>query len=248
MRETLRTLRLMVAISVRADAVRSVGAVVTAIGQEASLPFVAIGLKTITDGVLDGSRSHAMRGVLIVLAVATVNRLCAHASLNVRMRLRENTQLYLDTHVMDLTASIPGMEHHERPDYLDQVELIRSERNYLANPFNPISWTLASIVQTVSTVGLLAGVHPALALLPLLGVPTAWATGIGEHRMVRLIDGQAEQLRVLRDFYDLTTKPESAKEVRVFGIAEELLRSPSPQRTPEGDRACTSRQRNQRRE
>ncbi|HEX4905325.1 MAG TPA: hypothetical protein VFU93_07730, partial [Acidimicrobiales bacterium] len=171
MRSALRTLALMVRISLAADTPRSIGAVITAVGQEASLPFRAIGLKVLTDGVASADRSQAVRGVALVLGVLAVHRVMLHASLNIRMRLRENTQLYLDSHVMGLTAGIPGMEHHERPEYLDQVELIRNERGYLANPFNPISWTIASILQGVSTLGLLAGVHPVIALLPLFGIP-----------------------------------------------------------------------------
>ena len=224
MRSAIRTVALMVQISMRADAVRSVFAVVTAVGQMASLPLRAIGLKVMTDAFVDGDRSQALRGVAIVLGLTAVHRLMVHASLNVRMRLRENTQLYLDSHIMGLTAGIPGLEHHERPEYLDQVELIRNERGYLANPFNPISWTIASLVQGASTLGLLVGVHPVLALLPTLGLATAWASGHGEQRLIALIDGQAEGNRVLRHHYELTTKHESAKEVRIFGLTDELLR------------------------
>lgn len=224
MRSALRTVVLMVRISVRADAVRSLFAVVTAVGQMASLPLRAIGLKVMTDGFVDGHRPTAIRGVVIILALTAVHRLMLHASLNVRMRLRENTQLYLDTHVMALTAGIPGLEHHERPEYLDEVELIRNERGYLANPFNPISWTIASLVQGGATLALLVGVHPAIALLPLFGIGTAWASGRGEQRLVSLIDGQAEGNRVLRHHYELATLPASAKEVRIFGLTEELLR------------------------
>jgi ATP-binding cassette subfamily B protein len=214
----------MVAISWRADPVRSIAAVITAVGQMASVPFMAIGLRTLTNGIVAHDSGTALRGVAVIVGCALVSRLCTHASLNVRMRLRENTQLYLDTHIMGLTAGVPGMEHHERPEYLDQVELIRTERHYLANPFNPISWTIASIVQGISMIGLLAGVHPLLALLPLLGAPTAWASGAGQQRLARLVDEQSESNRVLRHFYELATKPESAKEIRVFGIAEEVLR------------------------
>ncbi|MBW3639327.1 MAG: ABC transporter ATP-binding protein/permease [Actinobacteria bacterium] len=224
MREWLRTISMMVAISLRADAPRSAAAVLTAVGQMASLPFQAIGLKILTDGVVARDSGHAFRGVAVVLLFALLNRLSAHASLNIRMRLRESTQLYVDTHIMGLTAGLPSIEHHERPEYLDQVELIRTERGYLANPFNPISWTVASIVQGISIIALLAGVHPALAFLLLLGVPTARAAGTGQQRLVALVDGQSEANRLLRHFYDLTTKPESAKEVRVFGVADELLR------------------------
>jgi len=222
-RDWLRTIAMMVTISIRADAPRSAAAVVTAVGQMASLPFLAIGLKLFADGVVAGQASDAMTGVALVLGFALLNRLATHASLNVRMRLRENTQLYLDTQIMDLTAGIPGMEHHERPEYLDQVELIRTERHYLANPFNPISWTFASIVQGIGMIGLLAGVNPLLALLPILGIPIAWASGAGQQRLARLVDRQSEQQRQLRHFYDLTTKPESATEVRVFGLTDELL-------------------------
>lgn len=223
MRDWLRTIAMMVTISVRADAPRSAAAVVTAVGQMASLPFLAIGLKRFADGVVAGEPSEAMNGVAVVLGFALINRLATHASLNVRMRLRENTQLYLDSHIMGLTAGIPGMEHHERPDYLDQVELIRTERNYLANPFNPISWTFASVVQGISMIGLLAGVNPLLALLPILGIPIAWASGAGQQRLATLVERQSEHQRLLRHFYDLTTKPESATEVRVFGLTDELL-------------------------
>ena len=224
MRSALRTLALMVQISWRADAARSVFAVITAVGQMASLPLRAIGLKILTDGFVAADRSETLRGAAVVLALSALHRLMLHASLNVRMRLRENTQLYLDSHIMDLTAGIPGLEHHERPEYLDQVELIRNERGYLANPFNPISWTIASIFQSASVVAMLVGVHPALALLPLFGIPTAWATGRGEYRLVALVDGQAEGNRVLRHHFELATKPESAKEVRIFGLTDELLR------------------------
>ena len=223
MRSAIRTVVLMVQISMRADAMRSVFAVITAVGQMATLPLRAIGLKVMTDGFVAGSSSQTARGVVIVVGLTALHRVMVHASLNVRMRLRENTQLYLDTHIMELTAGIPGLEHHERPEYLDEVELIRNERGYLANPFNPISWTIASIVQGASTLALLAGVHPVLALLPLFGAGTAWATAHGEQRLVQLIDRQAEGNRVLRHHYELATLPASAKEVRIFGLADELL-------------------------
>ena len=223
MRSALRTVALMVRISMRADAPRSVAAVITAVGQMASLPFRAIGMKIMIDGIVDGDRGHAIRGVIVLLALTATNRVMTHASLNVRMRLRENTQLYLDAHVMHLTAGIHGMEHHERPEYLDQVELIRTERGYLANPFNPISWTIASIVQSFSTLGLLAGVNPVIALLPVVGIASAWVAGHNEQRMIDLLERQAEPNRILRHLYELTSQPLAAKEVRIFGLTDELL-------------------------
>jgi ATP-binding cassette subfamily B protein len=223
MREVLRGIRLMVTISWRADKARSVWAVVTASGQYVVLPLRAVGLAVMTNGIVGGSESEAITGVVVVVGASALNRLLAWASLNVRMRLREHTQLYLDTHLMALTAGIPGVEHHELPEYLDSMERLRSERPALANPFNPLSWTFASLVQCVVVMVILAGVHPALALLPLLGLPAARAASNAETRSIALFDEQAERRRVLRHFLELATEPAPAKEVRIYGLADELL-------------------------
>jgi ATP-binding cassette subfamily B protein len=213
----------MVAISWRADRVRSVVAALTATGQFVVLPVRAYGLKVLIDGVVAQRTSQATVGVALMIGLSAANRLMAWASLNVRMRLREHTQLYLDSHLMGLTAGIPGIEHHELPEYLDGVERLRTERPYLANPFNPISWTVASLLQALTVVVLLVGVHPLLALLPLFGLPAAIATAHAEQRSIELLDRQAEPSRVLRHLMELATEPGPAKEVRIYGLGPELL-------------------------
>jgi ATP-binding cassette subfamily B protein len=219
----LRTVWLMLAISLRADRARSIAALVTSSLQMIVLPLRAIGLKVITDGVVGHHMTRALVGASLIVTLTALNRIMALISLTVRMRLRENTQLYLDTHLMGLTAGIPGIAHHELPEYLDRVELLRNERNYLANPFNPISWTLASVLQGASAIALLASVDPLLALLPLAGAPAALASVRAQQRASALVDSQAEDNRVLRHLLDLTTEPGPAKEIRLYGLSGELL-------------------------
>ena len=187
--------RLMVEISWRADRGRSVAALVTASGQMIAAPLIAWSVKRLVDGVVAHDRSTALLGALLLVGFTAGGRLMTWASFNVRMRLRENTQVYLDARLMALTAGIPGIEHHERPEYLDKVELLREEREYLANPFNPISWSLASVVQAVGVVALLAAVNPWLLLLPLFGLPSVLATFAAEQADVRLRESQAEPER-----------------------------------------------------
>jgi ATP-binding cassette subfamily B protein len=221
--KALRTLWLMLAISMRADRPRSVVALVAASLQMMVLPVRAIGLKLVTDGLVRHESPRALVGASLVVGLTVLNRVAALVSLTVRMRLRENTQLYLDSYLMQLTAGIPGIAHHELPEYLDRVELLRNERNYIANPFNPISWTLASILQAVSAVALLASVDPWIALLPIAGAPAAFATVRAQQRANTLLESQAEENRVLRHLLELTTEPGAAKEVRLYGLAGELL-------------------------
>jgi ATP-binding cassette, subfamily B, bacterial len=223
MRDSLRALRLMLAISWRSDRVRTAVALLTASSQYLVLPLRAVGLELLANGAASGSVANAVGGVALVVALTAVNRLSAWTSFNVRMRLRENTQLYLDTHLMERMAGIPGIAHHELPEYLDEMERLRNERPYLANPFNPISWTAASIAQTVVVMVLLGSVNPLFALLPLFGLPAAKGTADAEKRAIGVLDAQAEENRTLRHLLHLATDPGPAKEVRVFELGDELI-------------------------
>jgi ATP-binding cassette subfamily B protein len=219
----MRSLQLMVLLSLRADAPRSFGAVVAAVGAMAAQPFRTIGLKLITDGVVATNLTPILVGVVLIGGLQAASRLLAWASFNFRMRLRENTQLYLDSYVMELTAGIAGIEHHERPEYLDHLELIRNEQWLIANPFNPISWSLASIVQVASAFVLLAAVDPRLILLPVAGIPAVAATVYAQRVLARVREQHAEVNRRLRHLQDLTTNPSTAKEVRIFELIGALM-------------------------
>jgi ATP-binding cassette, subfamily B, bacterial len=213
----------MILISWRADAPRSIAAVVTAALQVVTLPLRAIGLREITDGVVQHSVNTAVIGVLVIVSLTAASRVMAWASLNVRVRLRENTQLYLDSYLMELTAGIPGIEHHERPDYLDRVEMVRAERWALANPFNPISWTLAGVLQVLSVFVLLAGVHPLLLLIPIGGIPSIVSTIAAQRAATRMRESQAEPNRLGRHYAELAMEPAAAKEIRIFGLRDMLF-------------------------
>jgi ATP-binding cassette subfamily B protein len=223
MRGALQTLWLMLAISARADRARSIAALTSASLQLVALPVRALGMKIVADGLVAHSTRHALTGAGIVVGLTFLNRVAAAVSLTVRMRLRENTQLYLDTYLMGLTARIPGIAHHELPEYLDRVELLRVERNYLANPFNPISWSLAAILSAASAVALLSSVSPLLGLVVLAGVPGGWLSVRAYRRSLALDEAQAEESRILRHLFDLATAPGPAKELRLYGLAGEVL-------------------------
>src|SRR6185295_16217858 len=107
---------------------------------------------------------------------------------------------------------------HERPDYLDKVELVRSERESLANHFNPISWTVAAVAQNASILAMLFAVDPLLAMLPLFGIPTLLARFRNEKAQADLRERQTGPGRVRRHLFGLVTSAAAAKEVRIFGL------------------------------
>ncbi len=223
MPDLVDNMRLMVRASWEADRARSVGAFVTTALLPVTRPLRAIGLGAAADGIYRGDTAAATRGVLLVAVLTAVGRLLEWASLTVRMRLREHTVLLLDQQVMDVTASVPGLEHHERPEHRDKLELLRLERPYLVNPFMPIAWTVASGVQLGATVIVLAAISPWLALLPVCGLPSLWAATWTERRRATLREEHAESTRVMLHLLELATTPVAAKEVRLFGLGGLLV-------------------------
>jgi ATP-binding cassette subfamily B protein len=218
-----RSLWLMVAISMRADAPRSIAAVSTAIVGMVALSVRTIGLKVVTDGIVASSVSSVLAGVAIIGLLQATSRWMYWASFNFRMRMRENTQVYLDSYIMELTAGIAGIEHHERPEYLDHIELIHEERWSIVNPFNPISWSVASAVQVASAFVMLAAVDPRLVLLPIAGIPAMFATVHAQRVGARLREAQAEGNRRIRHLRELTTNPSTAKEIRIYELIGTLM-------------------------
>lgn len=223
MPELVENLAVMVKASWKADRARSMGAFVTTALLPVTRPLRAIGLGMAADGIHRDDAVSAVRGVIIVAVLTALGRLLEWASLTIRMRLREHTVLLLDQQVMEVTGGVPGLEHHERPEHRDKLELLRLERGYLVNPFMPIAWTVSSIVQLVTTVAVLAAISPWLALLPLAGVPSLWAAAWTERRRARVREDQAERTRLMLHLLELATKPAAAKEVRLFGLGETLL-------------------------
>lgn len=219
-----RSLSLMVALSLRADAPRSIGAVTTAVVGMVALSVRTIGLKIATDGIVGNSMSEVLIGVVLIGLLQATSRWMYWASFNFRMRMRENTQVYLDSYMMELTAGIAGIEHHERPEYLDHLELIREERWSIVNPFNPVSWSLASAFQIASAFVMLAAVDPRLVLLPVAGVPAMLATVHAQSVGARLREAQAEGNRRMRHLRELTTNPSTAKEIRIYELIATLMR------------------------
>ncbi len=221
--EMLRNLVTMLRSSWDADRKRSVGALLTTALVPVTRPLRSIGLAILTNGIIAGSVRQAVSGGLFVALLTAANRLLDWASVTIRMRLREHTILFLDERVIELAAGAPGIEHHERPEHQDQMELLRTDRQFLVNPFMPIAWTVAAVIQIGATVLVLAGLHPVLALLPLAGLPSLLGTMRTERWWELVRNETAEDTRRMVHLLELTTQPAAAKEVRVFGLADELL-------------------------
>jgi len=224
MRKGLRGIWVVASTAARADPWRAAAVLSLEITNQFGLVFVALWLKLLTDAVVHRDlRSALVASALLGGLAWGVQGLAAISGFNLRTVLEERTGLLMDTRLMELMAGVPGLEHHERADYLDEAELLRQQRHQLSQAVSAIVVNAGLLAQTAGTVALLASVHPALIALPLFAVPSLLAGGAAEQLRQRALDRTAEAVRRSSHLYELATSAGPAKELRVFDLGEELV-------------------------
>jgi ATP-binding cassette subfamily B protein len=224
MRKALRSLRFVVVTAFRADPWRS--ALVCGLVPLAGLSTAATGwwLKLLTDGVV-GHRPH--EALLAALALAGTLSLLDLVNLGLarmRLRLQEHAGLLVERQLLEMAASLPGLEHHERPEYLDRLEHLRAERATLGQAIGSLVMTCSTVVQTLGTAALLTTVSPFLLLLALFGLPSVWTGAKSMTVLDRAKRLSAGQTRLTSQYISMATALGPAKEVRLFGLGDEILR------------------------
>jgi ATP-binding cassette subfamily B protein len=123
--------------------------------------------------------------------------------------------LAVNTHLAQLQASVSTIEHHERPDYLDRLQILHDHSFLLDHIYPSLMQYVGSAIRLLVTVGLLMSIHPALGLLLLFAIPTVTVSArrAGIERAAE--ERAAPNVRRARHFFELGTTPSSAKELRV---------------------------------
>ena len=192
----------------------------------AALPdaLLALWLKLLGDGVI------AHRPTLVGIAAlglgisATATWFLRTVSTRVQRRFRDKVTIALESHVARLQASVTTVAHHERPDFLDRLSVLRNQVFVLDHMYMAVFSMCGWILRLAVTIALLMSIHPALALLAVFAVPTVltstWRPAI--ERQVQ--ERGAQSSRLSRHLFTLATTAPPGKEVRVTGIGERLAR------------------------
>ena len=129
----------------------------------------------------------------------------------------------LESHVARLQASVATIEHHERPEYLDRLAVLRNQVFVLDHMYMSLFSTCGWILRLGVTLALLVSIHPALALLAVFALPTVltstWRPGVERAAEER---GAAAN-RLARHLFDVATTAPPGKEVRVTRIGDRLV-------------------------
>src|SRR5262249_37619260 len=145
--------------------------------------------------LLLGKGAIEHRAPLMVIAAiglgvsATATWFLNTVSTRVSRRFRDKVTIALESHVARLQASVVTIAHHERPEYLDRLAMLRDQVFVLDHMYMSLFATLGWILRLAVTVVLLASIHPALILLAVFAVPTVltstWRPGVERQAMER---------------------------------------------------------------
>ncbi len=183
----------------------------------------ALWLALLADGVLGHNAALAGWAVAGLVVSVVVGWLLKVVGGRVSMRFRARATVALEAHVTRLHTGIAGIEHLERPEHLDRLQLLREHVFLLNHVYSALMDTTGSVLRLALTVGLLMSVSPWLALLAVFAVPTVLVSGWRAGRERAAEEGAAPSSRLARHLFETGTNAGPGKEVRVTGTEALLL-------------------------
>src|SRR6184192_1928584 len=190
----------------------------------AALPdaLLALWFKLLADGVLGARRGLVVTAAIGLGVSAASTWFLRVISDRTQRRFRDRVTIALESHVARLQASVATIAHHERPEYLDRLAVLRDQVFVLDHMYMSLFSTCGWILRLVVTVALLMSIHPALILLAVFAIPTV-VTSTWRPAVERAAHERAAQAnRLARHLFTIATTAPPGKEVRVTGIGSRL--------------------------
>ena len=144
----------------------------------AALPdaLLALWFKLFADGLIGHSRSLIGAAALGLAVSAAATWFLRVLSDRMQRRFRDRITVALESHVAGLQATIPTLEHQERPEFLNRLAVLRNQIFVLDHMYMSMFATCGWILRLIVTISLLVSIHPALALLAAFALPTVFSS------------------------------------------------------------------------
>ena len=191
----------------------------------AALPdaLFALWLKLFANGIQHDQSDRVLFAAIGLGASAAAGWFLKITGDRMQRRFRDRATVTIEAHVARLQATVAGVEHQERPEYLDRLSMLRDQVFALNHLYMSLFGVAGWILRLGVTIVLLVSIHPALALLALAAIPTvvvsSWRSGA--ERVVE--ERGAAHSRLARHLFTLATTAPPGKEVRVAGIGQRLV-------------------------
>lgn len=224
LREWRRMVWTLLSLCFKADPWRSGAMLASEIGINVLLLTAAYSLKLMVDAVVNHDQGDVYVAAVIMAGGAAGAWAFASVYLSLSALVTEHTGVYIDSHLMGLATAPSTIEHHERPDYVDQMTLVRAERRAMPQMMNAMALNVRAALSVLGAVALLVWIQPFLILLPLFGVPLLIANRRAGKLAQQAREANSERIRRRDHLYQTASSPVAGKELRVFGLVDELSR------------------------
>jgi len=181
-------------------------------------------LKGLVQAASAGDHARALAGGL---ALALTGGASAFAFLiygQLSPRVVEAVTVHLDAEMIRLTTRMPTLEYADRPAHADKIALIRNANQALAQGLQAVALNLRIGVMLVGTFIILIGIDPWLGFLPVFAAPRAWAGRKARELAVAAQEASVQPMRLRAHIFSQATSPAAGKELRIFGLGEELAK------------------------
>lgn len=226
---TVRTLRHLLALSWRVDRRATAATWLLIVLVSVTPSSLGLAQRWVVD---DARHSHGpgsgwtwlLPAVLLGALAAMMLTIGGRMQGNLRVNLAGKMDVELTREVMGEVASIPGIEHLERADYLNRVFLAVKGTSALAE----YAWSVVQMGTAVISLALsgvlLVQVDPLLLGLIVTTIPVLVFGNRAQLWSRAAHEADAEITRLELHLHDLCLNPSAAKEIRIAGSGPELSR------------------------
>jgi ATP-binding cassette subfamily B protein len=178
----------------------------------------AVGLAALVSGATTGDSGRIVLAAALVGVLVTAGWLLNVVSDRANRRFADRAAVVVESHVARLQSSVATIEHHERPEYLDRLSVLRDHADALGMLYNQLFSTTGAVIRLALTLILLMSVNPLFALIGVVAIPGVlvahWRSGVEKVAE----EAGAQHERRARHLFALGTSAAAGKEIRVAGV------------------------------
>jgi ABC-type multidrug transport system fused ATPase/permease subunit len=185
---------------------------------------IALSLRAVIDASDQGTLGTAVAAACGAAACYGINVTFQQMIWDLLPLLSDKANLELRPQIHGWIAGIEGLDHLERTDFLDRLAGARDNSWQISISLWYLVLAARSGLQLGVTLLILGAVSPwLLFLLPFAALPL-WFDHRGKQAVVDTETATAEVFRLQRHFFQLGTRADSGKDIRVAGAGEEIAR------------------------
>jgi ATP-binding cassette subfamily B protein len=182
----------------------------------------SLALKWMVNGAIERRWTFATTAAVIGGLAAGVLGAAGRVYENLQDWIAARVGVAINRDTVTAAATMPGLEHLERPEYLDQLTLVNDGAGNLVRSVFAVTDLVSLGARIAIGVWLLATVDPILVLVPLFAVPSVLLSPRAQACIERANQEAAERARASDQLHGLFTNQTAAMEMRVFDAGHAL--------------------------